>query len=821
MNWTKLRGRSFAELRLRARQGLAAWSERVGISTQVRVPDDRRLTRLLATALSLERFRDRVTPRFFPTFGEREAIVAALRARWPQLEGRVLEAADLIRRGQFDLLGRSRLTFGSPVDWHWDPLSGERLDRVHWSRIDPASLERAADVKLIWELNRHQYFVTLGKAYWYTRDERYAATFVEHLMSWMDENPPKTGINWASSLELALRAISWIWGLYCFQASPTLREAVFQRALKFLFVHGRHIETYLSRYYSPNTHLTGEALGLLYLGTLFPEFRVAQRWQRAGWSILVEQLDKQVRPDGSYFEQSTYYHRYTTDFYLHASILGRLNGLPVEAAIHGKLRALLAQLMYLTQPDGRTPLLGDDDGGRLLVLDDRAPDDFRAALATGAVLFDRPDFAYVAGEAAEETLWLMGAGGVRAFEALQRVPPAATARAFADGGYYVMRDGWGRDASSLVVDCGPHGGLTCGHAHADALGVTLVVRGTPVLVDPGTYTYRSPGGLRDHFRSSAAHNTVTVAGEPSSIPSGPFSWRHVGRSAVTDWRPGARCDYFEAVDDGYARLTPPALHRRSVFHLRGDYWIVRDRICTAGEHDVALHLQFAPGVALEALSATRGVGRWGPECLEIGVFGHAGVMRIGEGLVSSSYGALSPAATCTFTARGRGPRDVVSFFVPRSDGEQPLTIEERPAPNGRAFVIASPGVEDVLLLGADGDTPSGDLASDAAWAWVRRAPDAELPSEFVVLQGRRLTWRGRMLLRADAPVPYIAVRLQGSWLHVDVDAHGRCDVALPGAEGLVVSGARTATVGILGAPPSVPVQAGVVSSEAWSSLSVS
>jgi hypothetical protein len=113
------------------------------------------------------------------------------------------------------------------------------------------------------------------------------------------------------------------------------------------------------------------------------------------------------------------------------------------------------------------------------------------------------------------------------------------------------------------------------------------------------------------------------------------------------------------------------------------------------------------------------------------------------------------------------------------------------------------------------------LASDAAWAWVRRAPDAELPSEFVVLQGRRLTWRGRMLLRADAPVPYIAVRLQGSWLHVDVDAHGRCDVALPGAEGLVVSGARTATVGILGAPPSVPVQAGVVSSEAWSSLSVS
>ncbi len=833
--WRKLRGRSLAELRVRGRQRLVAWSERAGVSRQLRVPDDPRFARILAggrpgstaptAAALLERFRARTTPRFFAAFDQPADVVAVLRRRWPELEGRVLEAAECIRRGQFDLLGRSRLDFGRPVDWHVDPVSGERVARVHWSRVEHPKPESAIDYKVIWELNRHQYFAILGKAYWYTGDERYAATFVEHLMGWMDANPPKCGVNWASSVELAFRAISWIWGLYFFKTSPCLTEAVFWRALKFLYLHGRHIETFLSTHSGPNTHLTGEALGLLYLGTVFPDFGDAARWRRLGWSILVEQLDKHVRRDGSYFEQSTYYHRYTADFYLHVSILGQLNGLPVEAAVHGKLRALLTHLMYLTQPDGRTPLMGDDDGGRLQFLDDRAPGDFRAALATGAVLFQQPDYRYVAREAAEETVWLLGCAGLRAFDALASVPPGTTSRAFPDGGYYVMRDGWGRDASSLVIDCGPHGGLSYAHAHADALGLTLVSRGTAVLVDPGTYTYRPSGGLRDHFRSSAAHNTVTVAGQSSSIPGGPFSWRHVGASSVIAWRPGARCDYFEGVHDGYARLTPPALHTRAVLFVRGDYWIVRDRISTDGDHDVEVHLQFAPGIALEILSPSRAVGSWSAdsrrETLEIGMFGHQGAMRTDQGWVSSSYGALRPAPSCVFTARAPGPRDVVSFFVPRSGNQAAVEIHEQPAANGRAFVIGGSGAEDILLVGGGGEAEGGELSSDAQWAWVRTGRRGEGPSEFVMLHGRGLRWRGRPLVQAEGPVRYLAARRQGRDLHVEVDAVGGCEVDLLGADRIVVCGDSSSPLTVVGARRAASVGRGEASSETPAPVEVS
>ena len=88
-------------------------------------------------------------------------------------------------------------------------------------------------------------------------------------------------------------------------------------------------------------------------------------------------------------------------------------------------------------------------------------------------------------------------------------------------------------------------------------------------------------------------------------------------------------------------------------------------------------------------------------------------MRAGEGRVSSSYGAVRPARVCTFTAPGRGPRDLVSFLVPGRGGEEAVAIAERPATKGRAFAVVGPGVEDMLLVGETGDAASEDLTSDA------------------------------------------------------------------------------------------------------------
>jgi len=255
-------------------------------------------------------FSSKSSNSFFPSLRHREQIVATMQRRFPSETLKIVDRAERAIDGRFDLLGFMNLSFGNPPDWLLEPVSNKRASLDHWSRIaylDPAI---AGDKKITWELNRHQHFVTLGQAYWLTNDEKFADAFVSQLTSWMDANPPKRGINWVSSLELAFRSIAWLWALHLFAGSPRLTAGFELRVLKNILAHGFHLESYLSHFFSPNTHLTGEALGLFYLGTVLRELRCAGRWRTLGLRIMVDELPRQTRRDGVYFEQATYYHRY-------------------------------------------------------------------------------------------------------------------------------------------------------------------------------------------------------------------------------------------------------------------------------------------------------------------------------------------------------------------------------------------------------------------------------------------------------------------------------------------------------------------------------
>lgn len=817
----KLKGRSLEELRVRGGQAAACLAERAGLSVEARVRGDAEFFALLdasqfdggnngknarLTSESLfAHFRSRPSHAFFAAFNTPDETRAVLNSRFNGSERALLiERAERIVAGRFDLLGLRGLDFGDPVDWHLEPLAGKRTPAgAHWSRIDYLDASVAGDKKITWELNRQQYFVVLGRAYRHTRDERYAETFARHLSAWMDANPPKRGINWASSLEVAFRAISWLWSLQFFKHSPHLSETLYTRALKFLYAHARHLETNLSTYFSPNTHLTGEALGLVYLGTLLPEFRAASRWRATGARILFAELHRHIRPDGVYFEQTSYYHRYTTDFYTHFLALLRAGdhnatreatreGAPRVALLEEKLQALLDHLMHITLPDGTTPLFGDDDGGRLAPFDERAPNDFRATLATGAALFRRADYKFVAREATEEMLWLLGARSLQDFDALDAKPPAGQSCAFNDGGYYVMRDGWTSNSNYLLLDCGPHGTLNGAHAHADALAIlACAARGTSVLTDSGTYTYTGSPALREQFRATAAHNTLTIDGESSSVPESAFRWRQMARAACRTWQSHARFDLFEGEHDGYMRLQPsPAKHVRSVLFVKGDYWIMRDRVETSGAHDYQLNFHFdaRSQVSIErekdagageaaAVVVVRACveGAGASSGLDLFAFARGGAWREHEGLISTAYGAAAPAPVCTFAFNG-GAEEVFTLLVPRAAGAAAqLTAREIEAVGGRAFELqdGTTATRDYLLVRANDarSIETAQLASDFAWTWLRFDGDGAEPRELIALGGKSLRLDGREVLRSPSRINYLVARhLAGDALTVETDA---------------------------------------------------
>src|SRR5205807_7805310 len=165
-----------------------------------------------------------------------------------------------------------------------------------------------------------------------------------------------------------------------------------------------------------------------------------------------------ILADGVYFEQATCYQRLTAEIYLHFLILAAQNKTEVPGVVADRLQRLLDFLVAVRRPDGSMPQIGDADGGWLLPLFPRDPDDLRGVFSVAAAFFGRADYASAAGGLAPETLWLLGPTGGKAFEALttvpSRIPPS---RLFPDGGYAVMGSGRERDAHQLVFDVGPLG----------------------------------------------------------------------------------------------------------------------------------------------------------------------------------------------------------------------------------------------------------------------------------------------------------------------------------------------------------------------------
>jgi hypothetical protein len=745
---------TFAELTDRARQGFYLGLELSGL-VDARDPSNGELLEALLPDLrrscgSLEEWWQRhrtARSSFFSSLDNHQDTLRALDETDETYRATVISRAEAIVNGEFDLLGYTRLPYGMPPSSWLEIVSGIRSPDAHWSRIDYLDRAVVGDHKLVWELNRHQWIVTLAQTWWLKRDPRYADAALLALTAWMDENPPKRGINWASSLEVAFRAISWVWTLRFLADAPGLTAAVASRLVRRLLVSGRHIERYLSTYFSPNTHLTGEALGLFYLGLELAEFESAVRWRNVGSSILLSQLGRHVRSDGTYFEQTTWYHRYTLDFYTHFLILSERAGLELPDTVRETVSRLATFLAAVMRPDGKMPLIGDDDGGRLLQLDGLGADDARPALAEAAVVTRRPDLAYVAQKPFAELVWLLGAPGLAEFKGLEQRPPMFTSCAFTDGGFYVLRDGWHGEANVMAVDAGVHGVMRGGHAHADALSFDLTLGGRELFVDPGTYSYVHDPEARDYLRSTAAHNTVEINGTSSSLMQGPFSWGRFANCRVNTWLSTPPADYLDAEHDGYER-TAGARHRRQILFLRPDCWIVDDRVECTRSCSISVRLHCAVG--LEA-SVNEGGGsvsvlRDGGPLASVAILANSGTLTVEESYVSPRYGLKFPAPVIHFSARSDGKARVVTVITPANRGLNSLGwLAEDP---GAGISFSREDSSDAVWLDEEKLEARG-IESDARVLWLRREAGTGRIVQWIAVGARVVIVNGEVLHRAD------------------------------------------------------------------------
>ena len=704
-----------------------------------------------------------VLRRFYSSTQDSQAITQFLTVRFPNWMDRTLQEAIRLSAHRVNILGYIQVPLGDQIDWHRDPVSGHQWPRRYWADYDLVGYP-AADAKIIHELNRHQFLPKLAKAFFVTGDERYAREAVEQMEGWIEQNPRWKGVNWQSSLELAIRSISWMWTIFLLLPSESLDEAALRRILKSLFAQLDHVHRYPSLYTSPNTHLIGEGAALFMGGLLFQELPCAEAWRHFGTVTLVNEMRRQVSSEGVYCEASSYYHCYAADFYLQVLALARWNRFPFPEWMWTKLEQMLAYIMHLSRPDGSLPLIGDDDGGRALALSAEDYSSFRDGLSSGAVLFGRADFKHQAADFCEESLWFLGESSWTVFDAVQAQPPGELSGHYRDSGCFTQRSGWGVKDAHLVFDCGDLGKRTTGHGHADALSLTLFTHGREILIDPATSVYNAAREWRTFFRSTQAHNTVVVDGESQSRPGGSFSWKRKADAGVLKSISLPDFEYVDGEHDGYTDLR--ITHRRRLVYVRSHYWIVLDDLQGRGEHEFDFLYHFASDTELFMLGeepkgdidCRAQIGEAG---LQMFMYGSApiraevvcGQTRPIQGWSSRRYGERHPSPVLRASMKTFAPVSMMTFLFP---GKQPMNSRRFSgnSSNAIAAVIRDGEYDDVAVTCLeDGDLHLIDCVMRGEFFWMRM--ENGNIQRLLAVNAHAFSYAGETVFESKAPLPYV------------------------------------------------------------------
>jgi Heparinase II/III-like protein/Heparinase II/III N-terminus len=590
------------------------------LTGQYRVPD---YGRGLPPALSLP-----VIP------GLREAV-ARLAATHPAVVVEWELTAARVRAGEFHFLGRDWATRPGLPDWHQDPVTGR-----HWPHA-PYCFDIAyrhnkdlGDIKYVWELNRLQHLQPLAALACVRQDQELARLCIDQLLDWIHRNPPYRGVNWNSGIELALRALAILW-------LTSLLEAFFSPEEKLPIVvmlmhHGRWLHRYPSRYSSANNHLIAEGAGLYLLGELLPVSTETRHWQTAGRRILETEIHQQILPDGIGAEQSPTYTAFSLEFFLLGRCVAEATGKPFPSGYTEQLHRAGQALRAFTDKNGHLPQIGDDDEGRVLFAGFGETDYVLSILdmlagATGDIAL-APPRAVVNLRTA-----LCGTGQAG------RVPLAGVST-FAAGGYTVIREQPDGREVLLAFDHGPLGYLSiAAHGHADALALWLHLEGQPVLVDAGTYLYHAGREWRSHFRSTPAHNTLSVRGADSSILSGPFNWSHKARAELVAIHPDASAWTVTARHDGWQRRFG-CLHERTLTRISSGFTVTDTLQGHGGPWPVEVGFLLASGMMVVQHSGTEALVQ-GPDGTALLRIVHTGILTLSteNGMESPLRGWYSPA----------------------------------------------------------------------------------------------------------------------------------------------------------------------------------
>jgi len=555
--------------------------------------------------------------------------------------------ADKICDHLFDFLGTGNIYWGNPIKWMTDIKSNHSWNLDHSTRVRKNKIPKGADIKIPWELSRLQHLVTLGQAYQLTQNEKYALEYKNQIRDWIENNPVDYGVNWACTMDVAIRATNLIISQYYFIKTPSIENEFWEELVSSLYQHMIFMRKNIEYGIIRGNHYLTDICGLVVLGLFFRSLKIGKHNLKFAINNLLKEMDYQVYDDGTDHECSTHYHGLVTELFLFTTIFLLKYGYEFPLWYFNKLQKMLEFIMYYIKPDGTSPIIGDCDDGRFIKYSHCLPVNHKHLLALGALLFNRSDFKRIAGNNVEDIEWIYGSSGINKYREIESINEIIlSSRSFADSGFYILRS---KNAYLIIRagDIGLRG--RGGHGHCDQLGFELNIYGTDIFADPGSYVYTGEPEMRNLFRSTRYHNTVVIDNKEQNRfdDINLFAMKNDTKTEVVYFNFTEKVDEILARHYGYEELLGVVHSRKFMLNKEVSTLTIIDEFTGRGNHLFEWYFHLSPYL-LEVNILQEEVELIFDNCEVVMTLPEGLEIVVSDGYVSKSYGHKTKANVIKF-----------------------------------------------------------------------------------------------------------------------------------------------------------------------------
>ena len=425
--------------------------------------------------------------------------------------------------------------------------------------------------------HRHQWVLPQAKVYWGTKDEKYIQSFMEVYSSWLAAHPCPVLTSgtyvipssdplrdmW-TDLQATSRTMDQISVLDYYIDSESMTPAFLTH---FLAAYADAVECIRANPYNEplSNHRLYEIQAVFTAAVMMPEFRNASQWLSEASEDIGNQIRVQFAQDGVLVEMDPSYH---------------ISMVAIFYDTH-KVAAVNDMLSYFPS-DFTTYLHKAVHFVRDLAYPDYGIEDFNDVRSTSWTrsTLTKNFTKYFDMFPQDKTLqyWASGHTAGTAPEEYLSIYPVT--------GWYMLRNGWTKSSTMLVLknnynDRGD--GKIWWHCQPDNGTVSLYHNGRRFLPDAGSYTYTN-GSVRDAFRATAMHNTLTKNLE--TIADSRMRGEYVASGENNDY------SYVHVKNQSYGNLR----HERVVFMVKDRYYVVADAaLGSAVNTSVELSWHLCPG----------------------------------------------------------------------------------------------------------------------------------------------------------------------------------------------------------------------------------